>query len=126
MTTAVDMTERELTAQVVELATLLGWSRYHTWRSKHSAAGFPDETLWRDRVVFLELKTAKGKLSLDQRRVIAGLVKASAECYVIRPADIDLLAHVLTARTDHGWHLHQTAYLRSRAALNAALSAELG
>lgn len=120
MTTTVDMTERELTAQVVELAALLGWSRYHTWRSKHSAAGFPDETLWKGRrLVFAELKTQKGRVSDAQRRVLEGLAETPAEVYLIRPLDLDEFATVLGSVSARGYYNAVTS-------LNAALSAELG
>lgn len=95
-----DVTERELTAQVVELAKMLGWRRYHTWRSKHSAAGYPDETLVRDRVIFLELKTETGRVSAEQRDWLRALDQANAEVYLIRPRHLDQLAHILAARRE--------------------------
>lgn len=59
--TGLDVSERDLTRQVADLAQLFGWRRYHTWLSKHSPAGYPDETLLRrERLVGLELKSEKG------------------------------------------------------------------
>ena len=64
------MTEKELDAAVGKLCRLYGWRRYHTYRSKHSPAGFPDEVLLRPpRLVFAELKSEKGK------RIFLDLVK---------------------------------------------------
>lgn len=89
------LTEAEWTTQVVDLARLLGWARYHTYRSKRSAPGFPDECLVRDRVVFLELKTMTGKLSEPQRDWLARIIRAGTEAYVVRPDQYDELAAVL-------------------------------
>lgn len=93
-----DLLEKEWAAQVYDLCRLTGWTRYHTWRAKHSPAGFPDETLWRDRVVFLELKREKTKTSPAQKTVIRGLLAADAEVYIVRPRDLDDLAAVLRRR----------------------------
>lgn len=93
-----DMTEKEWAGQVADLARMLGWRRYHTYRSKHSAAGFPDETLVRDRLVMLELKTEKGKLAEPQREWVGALLDAGVETYVARPSDLDCLAKILACR----------------------------
>lgn len=121
-----DITERELTGQLVQLATTLSWKRYHTWRSKHSAAGYPDETLVRDRVLFLELKTETGRLSEDQREWLRALRDADAEVYLIRPRHLDLIAHVLAARAHpDGGHLTTEAARRAREQLPQDLRGEL-
>lgn len=95
-----DLTERDWSRQVYDLLQLTGWSRYHTWRAKHSPAGFPDETIWRDRVAFLELKRQgkQSKCSPAQKETIRGLIAAGAEVYVVRPADLDDIAAVLRHR----------------------------
>lgn len=63
------------------------WRYYHTRNSKRSVAGFPDLTLWRERVVFAELKTETGKLTRAQEDVVEQLQMAGAEVYVWRPSD---------------------------------------
>jgi hypothetical protein len=94
-----DLTEAQFSAQVVELARLFGWTHiYHTWRSKHSAAGFPDYVLVRERVVFCELKTERGKLSDAQRDWLEALNRAGQEAYCFRPHDLDLIADILRRR----------------------------
>lgn len=93
-----EMTEKEWSTQVAELARMLGWKRYHTYRSKHSAAGWPDEALVRDRLVMLELKTQTGKVADAQREWIAALLDAGIETYVARPSDLDPLAKILACR----------------------------
>lgn len=67
------MTERQLLDAVLGtprkpgLALAYGWRGYHTHRSQHSPAGFPDLTLVRaGRLVFAELKTERGKTTGDQ------------------------------------------------------------
>lgn len=94
-----DLTEKEFSTQVYDLARTAGWHRYHTYRSTRSPAGFPDETLARERVVFLELKREAGKLSSTQRQWLGWLLAAGAEAYVVRPRDLDLLGVILGARS---------------------------
>lgn len=101
-----DLTEKELTGQLVQIAHLTNWRRYHTWRSKHSAAGYPDETLVRERLIFVELKTEKGKLSDEQRDWLRALLAADVEVYIVRPRHLQAIAAVLAARRDPlGGHL---------------------
>lgn len=85
-------------ADVVAIARALGWWAYHTYDSRRSAPGFPDLVLVRERVVFAELKRAGGRLTPDQRHVIAILKAAGAEVYVWWPADVDDVHQVLASR----------------------------
>ena len=62
-----DMLENVLQERVRQLLILHGWRHYHTYRSKRSPAGFPDECAVRgDRLLFAELKRERGKLSPAQ------------------------------------------------------------
>lgn len=95
------ITEKQFEGQVKELAKVLGWQYYHTWRSIHSPAGFPDCVMVRNgTVIFAELKSEKGKLSDRQQEWITALERV-AQCslgvqvYVWRPADFDRIAEVL-------------------------------
>jgi hypothetical protein len=92
------LTEKQWSSQVYDLCRLMGWKRYHTYFSKRSPAGFPDETLVRDRVVFLELKTETGKVSPHQKEWLTALLNAGAEVYIARPRDFTGLADVLRSR----------------------------
>lgn len=96
--TVAEITEKQWDAQVRQICDMFGWKRYHTLRSKGSQPGFPDLTLTRDRVVFVELKTEKGKLSARQREWLRSLLDAGAEAYVARPTDLQELAAVLQSR----------------------------
>lgn len=98
VTRAPEMTEKEWQALVLELASLNGWRAYHTFDSRRSAPGFPDLVLWRERIIYVELKKAGGALSKVQRQVIADLEHAGAEVYVWRPDDFQFAGEVLARR----------------------------
>ncbi|HXN62318.1 MAG TPA: hypothetical protein VN886_17875 [Acidimicrobiales bacterium] len=93
------MTEVELQDLVIELAHLFGWRVAHFrpartvdgWRTAVAADGadWPDLTLVRDRIVFAELKSSRGKLHFQQRVWRDALTGAGAEHYLWSPADWD-------------------------------------
>jgi hypothetical protein len=69
------------------MAQRLGWLTFHDYDSRRSNPGLPDLLLVRERVVFAELKTEKGRLSEEQGRWLFRLDAAGAEAHVWRPAD---------------------------------------
>lgn len=79
------------------VATTLGWTTYHTLRSKGSPAGFPDRTCWRERLLFVELKTMDRASKPTERQVefLTGMARAGAEVYLWRPSDYDEAVLVL-------------------------------
>jgi hypothetical protein len=91
------VSERELTGYVADLARLFGWLRYHTWLSRHSARGFPDEVLVRPpRLIFAELKSERGKLAAAQAEWLDALAHVpGVEVYTWRPSQMDEIAEVL-------------------------------
>jgi hypothetical protein len=90
------LTEARFQSQVLKYAALMGWRSYHTYRSDHSAAGFPDLVLIRrPRIVFAELKSDRGKLTDDQRAWLVELHACGLEAYLWRPRDIDLITKIL-------------------------------
>lgn len=95
-----EISEKHFQQQVVSLAKILGWRVYHPYLSIHSERGFPDLTLIRDRVVFAELKTARGKVTEHQEAFIADLTSAGAEVYIWRPDDFGEIERVLRARRE--------------------------
>lgn len=100
---AVDLLEKDWAKQVRDLAETLGYRRYHTFNSRLSDTGFPDWVLvhpQRQRVVFLELKREKGKLTGQQVGWVRDLYVAGAEVYVARPRHLQALAAVLSGRPD--------------------------
>lgn len=96
---ALAMTEAEWQQQVVDLARLSGWRVNHhrptpagRGRTRYTTAttvtGWPDLTLWRPgALLFRELKTDTGRLTTEQRQVLAELDAAGADVGVWRPAD---------------------------------------
>lgn len=101
-TVTLEISEKEWSKQVLDLALMYGFSLvYHTYRSTHSAAGFPDLVLaspLRKRVLFVETKAERGKLSEPQRYWLAGLRQAGAEAYCWRPSDLDEIPAILRER----------------------------
>lgn len=101
------MTEADLQRAVVELARLTGWRvahfrparTEHGWRTPVAAdgAGFPDLVLARDRLLFVELKADRGRLTDDQQVWLDRLEHAGADARVWRPADWPEIEATLTA-----------------------------
>lgn len=93
------ITEREFEAQVKDLAVRLGYMYYHTWRSFHSPAGFPDCTMVRleptPKLIVAELKSATGQLTIEQYawlRAIQELGKLTGgiiDAYLWKPDDME-------------------------------------
>lgn len=77
--------------QVIDLAKVNRWRLYHAYDSRRSAAGFPDLVLVRPpRLIFAELKTAKGRLTREQGgwlTDLGALALPGVEVYVWRPDD---------------------------------------
>ena len=72
--TAITMTEAELLEAVRDLARYRKWLTYHTHRSDRSEPGFPDLVMARaDRLIFAELKSETGKMSVPQRTWMTAL-----------------------------------------------------
>ena len=87
----VPMTEADLSRAVLDMARLFGWMGYHTWSSVHSRAGFVDWVFVRPpRVLMVELKAEKGKLTQEQVEWIFALGRCpGVETFVWRPTDLD-------------------------------------
>lgn len=92
------MTERDWQHQVIDLAKLFGWRVYHPFLSKWSERGFPDLTLVRERLIFVELKREDGRLSPHQEEWLDALKAAGVECYVWRPSDFGEAQETLRRR----------------------------
>jgi hypothetical protein len=96
---AVRVTEKQLQAQVVQLAQLGGWRTYHTHDSRRSAPGFPDLVLVRPpRLVFAELKSENGRIRPEQEmwlEALAGCAEAP-ESHLWRPRDLEEVQRILT------------------------------
>jgi VRR-NUC domain len=94
-----DILERDWQRDVRKMLTGLGWRLYHTYDSRKSDTGFPDLVAVspsRRRIVYLELKREKTKLTGDQARWILDLLAAGGEVYVARPRNLQALTRVLS------------------------------
>ena len=82
--------EETLQAEVVQLATALGWKHYHTYNSRRSVAGFPDLVLAHDRfgrLLFRELKREGNYPTPAQRAWLKLLGDCGQDTGVWRPSD---------------------------------------
>lgn len=82
------MTEKELLQAVRDLARLRGWLVYHTHDSRRSEPGFPDLVCVHPRtgqLLHVELKTATGRVSVDQQRWLDALRRGGHKAEVWRP-----------------------------------------
>lgn len=97
MRTKIAISEKSFEVQVKDLAKLFNWKYYHTWRSFHSPAGFPDCVMVRPpRVVFAELKSEIGKVSPPQQEWLDILAECpGVEIYLWRPSDWERIVEVL-------------------------------
>ena len=95
MSVALRITERDWQTRVIDAAKLFGW-RYAHFRSARTAKGwktamegdkgFPDLVLVKPpRVIFVELKSDQGKLSIEQFNWMTALEAGNVEAYVWRP-----------------------------------------
>lgn len=93
------ISEREFTTTIRDGASSLGWLRYHTWLAKHSTPGFPDEVLVRPpRLIFAELKSETGTLSVSQETWLDALRDCGQEVYLWRPPMIDAILRTVLGR----------------------------
>lgn len=99
------MTEAEFMAAVIELAERYHYNVYHTRNSKGSNKGFPDLCCLRfssdgtGRLVFLELKSMKGRATVEQRMWVIGLSQVpGVVAMIVRPSDWHEIERVLAVR----------------------------
>lgn len=87
------VTEAQFQQAVLEMAQRLGWLCYHVYDSRRSVPGFPDIVSVHPHhgVVFLELKTVKGRVRPEQQRWIDTLSAVGQRAYIVRPTDMDFL-----------------------------------
>jgi len=89
------ISEKAFQWRIVEMASKLGWKTYHTFDSRRSTPGFPDLVLVRDRVIYAEIKTERGTLSVMQSIWLDILKNAGQECYVWKPSDYATVQEIL-------------------------------
>lgn len=106
------VSEADWEKTLVQLAHLNGWlvAGFRTaqvgksWQTpvRHDAKGWPDLVLVRERIVFVELKTNRGRVRPEQDDWIAALEHAGQEVYIWRPRDWDEAVEVLRWK-DREW-----------------------
>jgi len=91
-----EMSEKQFEGAIKKLAGLYGYLYYHTYRSQKSPAGFPDCVLvGYGRVIYAELKTAKGQPTAEQYEWLLALHDAGQNVFLWRPDDIEDIANIL-------------------------------
>ena len=81
------MKEKDLQSAVLNVLDWMGWLMYHTFDSRRSQPGFPDLVAVRgSRIMFVEFKAEKGKVSDAQEEWLTTLAHAHDEVYVVRPS----------------------------------------
>jgi VRR-NUC domain len=99
------VTEKDFQKTVTDALTAFGWRWCHFrpartqrgWRTALSGSpGFPDLVAVRgDRVLFVELKAANGKLRDEQRSWLSALGAAGAEVHCWRPNDWPVIERLI-------------------------------
>jgi Holliday junction resolvase len=85
----IELTEKQLMAELVDLLERFGWLVYHTFDSRRSAPGFPDLIAVKGgRMLALEIKSSTGVVTRDQRSWLTAFAAVPGVlAYVVRPAD---------------------------------------
>lgn len=96
-----EQAEKAFQDAVIELASYLNWWCWHPYYASRSPKGYPDLTLFRERVIFAELKARNakgrmGKLTPEQVEMAHRCFKAGAEYYAWTPDDWDEIKAVLS------------------------------
>jgi hypothetical protein len=102
---AENVSEKDFQKTVTDALTLFGWRWCHFrpartqrgWRTALSGSpGYPDISAVRgDRIIFVELKAANGKLRDEQQAWLSALGAAGAEVHCWRPSDWPFIERVI-------------------------------
>ena len=95
--------EKDFQERVCHTARLYNWKIYSVPDSRRvSLNGYPDLTMWhvkQKRLIFVELKREKGRLSESQKIVLDELSTLGvAEVYLWRPSDFDRIIELLKGK----------------------------
>jgi len=95
--TQVGITEAQFQRMVTDLCDWLHLRWYHTHDSRRSPGGFPDLVIVGPaQVVYVELKSEKGRVTPAQKEWIDALCGALQDAYIWRPSDWPEAQRVLT------------------------------
>lgn len=96
----IKITEKDLREQIRDLCKLFGWRFLFVWTSIHSPKGMLDLLLInkaKRRVLFAELKSETGKMTIEQQEIFDELKACGQEVYLWRPSQIDEIAEILSS-----------------------------
>lgn len=79
------LSEAQFQRRITDLCDWLKLTWHHETDSRRSKPGFPDLVVVGNGVVFVEVKTQSGRLSLEQALWVNTLRQAGAEVHVWRP-----------------------------------------
>jgi hypothetical protein len=82
-----EMTEEQLHESVMDLCRLFGLYTYHTRDSRGSSRGYPDLVIVGTSILYAELKTDRGRLTVDQVAWQRAILAADGRWALWRPAD---------------------------------------
>lgn len=91
------VTEREFQHTITDLADVGRWRWFHDHDARRNRAGLPDIVAVRaPRLVFLELKSQKGRLRPEQEAWLDELARCTTvEALCLRPSDFERAREVL-------------------------------
>ena len=89
------MKEKSFQSLILWHAKKRGWKCYHTHDSRRSEPGFPDLVLVRQKILYRELKTDKGRLTESQKAWGDALIEAGADYAIWRPNQIQDILETL-------------------------------
>ena len=92
------LSESDFQKQVIRLFRDAGWQVWHNPDSRKTQGGVPDLLCLKPgRLLFLELKTEKGRVRPAQKEVLELIQSAGVEAYLIRPSDWENMIEDLLA-----------------------------
>lgn len=101
--------EHQFQTKVVDLCKWYRLMVYHTYDSRRSNPGFPDLVIvGPGGVIFAELKSSTGKVSLAQQEWIDKLNSAGGTAYVWRPEDWPKVERIV-AGLAQSWKMREEA-----------------
>ena len=88
--------EADFQRQVQDMARIHGWLDWHVLKAKGMRAGFPDLLLLRPpELIWVELKSAKGKVTPAQTEMHEKLRECGQKVYVWYPDDWNEIEEIL-------------------------------
>ena len=100
---ALEMTEKAFQAEIMAALKACGYMVYHTHDSRRSAAGFPDLMCVRPgECFFAELKSERGRVSVEQQEWIDALREAGQVVHVWKPSDRPIIEKLLALKAPLG------------------------